>query len=360
MSERDVLQLLKMVRTAEHKLRPRGLFRAKAKGKQRDKKVPARLRRRPTARRARTPPRSAHADGRRARCRTARCGRVRVRVQPQAAGMAQLLAQPGPPPPPSTCITTRSRRTTSPACRRRHRCRRTARRAAAPRHAAGRSTSSRRRSMSLRHRLRRSSRTVPPHHAFRRRPVQPPLRCRAARQPPPLMDQFSSPPPEHCAEPPPPQLCAAARARGQWRAFAVQRLRRPDAADGRARHAAAAAGHEAPFEPNPLLAALAQRAAAGAASPSAARSRRSRRRTGCHAPRHRNARAGNGAANGAGNGAKPAARRTVPDFSGLPPAMAESLAKLAGVPWPPRPEEDERELEAQAAGPLPGTPRREG
>ncbi len=39
MSDRDVLQLLKMVRTAEHKLRPRGLFRAKAKGKQRDKKV---------------------------------------------------------------------------------------------------------------------------------------------------------------------------------------------------------------------------------------------------------------------------------------------------------------------------------
>ncbi len=39
MSDRDVLQLLKMVRTAEHKLRPRGLFRAKAKGKQRDRKV---------------------------------------------------------------------------------------------------------------------------------------------------------------------------------------------------------------------------------------------------------------------------------------------------------------------------------
>ena len=45
----------------------------------------------------------------------------------------------------------------------------------------------------------------------------------------------------------------------------------------------------------------------------------------------------NGASNGAGNGAK---RRPGPDFSGLPPAMAESLAKLAGVPWPPRPEDD--------------------
>jgi hypothetical protein len=27
--------------------------------------------------------------------------------------------------------------------------------------------------------------------------------------------------------------------------------------------------------------------------------------------------------------------RATPDFSGLPPAMAQSLARLAGVPWPP-------------------------
>ena len=38
MSERDVLQLLKMVRTAEHKLRPRGFFRAKAKTAQNEQK----------------------------------------------------------------------------------------------------------------------------------------------------------------------------------------------------------------------------------------------------------------------------------------------------------------------------------
>ena len=38
MSDRDVLQLLKMVRTAEHKLRPRGFFRAKAKGKPKEQK----------------------------------------------------------------------------------------------------------------------------------------------------------------------------------------------------------------------------------------------------------------------------------------------------------------------------------
>jgi len=48
-------------------------------------------------------------------------------------------------------------------------------------------------------------------------------------------------------------------------------------------------------------------------------------------------------------------KRPVPDFSGLPPAMAQSLARLAGVPWPP-PEgasgdggEDARQLEDEGA-----------
>jgi hypothetical protein len=42
----------------------------------------------------------------------------------------------------------------------------------------------------------------------------------------------------------------------------------------------------------------------------------------------------------------------VPDFAGLPPAMAESLAKLAGVPWPPQPNgaHETRELEDHAVG----------
>ncbi|HWK33200.1 MAG TPA: EAL domain-containing protein, partial [Hyphomicrobium sp.] len=44
--------------------------------------------------------------------------------------------------------------------------------------------------------------------------------------------------------------------------------------------------------------------------------------------------------NGAGHGDNTSpVRRPVPDFAGLPPTMAASLAKLAGVPWPPR-EED--------------------
>jgi len=43
--------------------------------------------------------------------------------------------------------------------------------------------------------------------------------------------------------------------------------------------------------------------------------------------------------NGADHGDPSPARKAVPDFAGLPPTMAASLAKLAGVPWPPR-EED--------------------
>jgi hypothetical protein len=52
-------------------------------------------------------------------------------------------------------------------------------------------------------------------------------------------------------------------------------------------------------------------------------------------------------------------RKQVPDFSGLPPQMAASLAKLAGVPWPPN-GDDERELADHDAGPVPGVPHREG
>jgi hypothetical protein len=33
------------------------------------------------------------------------------------------------------------------------------------------------------------------------------------------------------------------------------------------------------------------------------------------------------------------------DFSGLPPQMAASLAKLAGVPWPPKPEGESKKDE---------------
>ncbi len=61
--------------------------------------------------------------------------------------------------------------------------------------------------------------------------------------------------------------------------------------------------------------------------------------------------------------ARPAqAKRPIPDFSGLPPAMAQSLAKLAGVPWPPQPDgnaKESRELEDETAGAPAAKPRRD-
>jgi hypothetical protein len=62
--------------------------------------------------------------------------------------------------------------------------------------------------------------------------------------------------------------------------------------------------------------------------------------------------------------ARPAPKRPTPDFSGLPPAMAQSLAKLAGVPWPPQSTTgastaDTRQLEQEGAVAPAATPRRE-
>ena len=99
MSDRDVLQLLKMVRTAEHKLRPRGLFRAKPKGKQRDKKPAAVAAKTNGA----TPPLPPEANGRPpAPPSTLPNSTLRPRPRPSAPmqfnGMA--TAQAGPPPPP--------------------------------------------------------------------------------------------------------------------------------------------------------------------------------------------------------------------------------------------------------------------
>ena len=121
--------------------------------------------------------------------------------------------------------------------------------------------------------------------------------------------------------------------------------------------------HPEAHEPNPLVAAMAQEALPPPAQPSfpappsfapppqnqmfaPVRHAPARTAAASHANGNGNGDAApNGGSNGAGNGAK---RRPGPDFSGLPPAMAESLAKLAGVPWPPRAEDDDREFDAHA------------
>ncbi len=340
MSDRDVLQLLKMVRTAEHKLRPRGLFRAKAKGKQRDRKVagsgglPRPTARAPPRRRVR---RMDARRRRRARCPTARCGRVRVpRRRRSPAHLRRRI-----------CFTTRWRKPTS-ACRRR-RCRRTM---GLRRRTPSSIFPCRPSSMGLRRRHRRSSRTcrrMIPSTASR---FNLRSRLRVARhRHRPLMDQFSAPT-EHFAEPPIAELCATeSRHAGNGAHPPFNGFDDPMPPMGEARHAAVAAG--------PRGAVRAQSAPRGTGAGARCRSRHSRHSS-LHSRRwlHAAAALQHAAATARATAQETARsrpmRRTMPDFTGLPPAMAESLAKLAGVPWPPRSEGDEHELEEQGAGPLPG------
>jgi hypothetical protein len=191
----------------------------------------------------------------------------------------------------------------------------------------------------------------PAHHAFQGEPSRPPFEAGPPEQPS-LMDQFSPPPqPDHFAEPP-----LAHTANGTHSTFNGFLDPMPPMGE----HGMAPPPHPDAHEPNPLVAAMAQEASPPPAQfppppPFAAPPQNQMFAPVRHVPapaRQQHAHANgdaapNGASNGAGNGVK---RRAGPDFSGLPPAMAESLAKLAGVPWPPRAEDDDRELDAQAAG----------
>jgi diguanylate cyclase (GGDEF)-like protein/PAS domain S-box-containing protein len=345
MSDRDVLQLLKMVRTAEHKLRPRGLFRAKAKGKQRDRKVASAAAAKTNGATPHSPP---QANGRPPSTLPNSTVRARPRPpQPQATGMAPLLAQPGPPPPPQHMQHDEVAPVEFASMPLEY--------GAPPPHAE-----QQHHAMSPdQHDFAPPQGFAPPpqppfaeaspHHAYTDAPPPSAFDAGPPPPPPPLMGQFSSPPPpEHYAEPPhafapPAHVVNGAHSLlfdDPMPSLGEHGMPLPPAVD------------EPPFEPNPLLAALALEPLQPSQAPPSRQ------------PAHRlhggPIGAGNGASNGPGNGVKPAARRAVPDFSGLPPAMAESLAKLAGVPWPPRPEGDDHELGEQTAAPLPGTPRREG
>jgi hypothetical protein len=187
----------------------------------------------------------------------------------------------------------------------------------------------------------------PAHHAFHGEPSQPPFEARQP-EPPSLMDQFSSPPPDHFAEPP-----LAHPGNGAHSTF--NGFLDPMPPMGEHGTSPLPPPHPEAHEPNPLVAAMAQEALSPPAQPSfpappsfapppqnqmfaPVRHTPAAPRQHAHANGNGNGDATpNGGSNGAGNGAK---RRPGPDFSGLPPAMAESLAKLAGVPWPPRPEDD--------------------
>ncbi len=341
MSDRDVLQLLKMVRTAEHKLRPRGFFRAKTKGKPKEQK--------PRPQSAKRPPRALPAPQVNGEAPPSReyavgglpNGSVRPRARltpppppPQGAAPADVtqlvnpefgglqlpppppvggpmppgfgglppsppqanaplpgLPQPPPPPPPAA---------PSP-----------------PMHAAG----------------------LPP-------PMPPPA---SAPQPDMTTMGFAGPSggeaemrePPAAPEPPPPPVREAAPPPV------------PPAPQAPPPVSAADAGRE--IDPEAMAAVLRggpqpSQARAATAPPQQRETKRTRPATQPPA-----ARAAAAAAPKRPSKKTVMPQRPVPDFSGLPPAMAQSLARLAGVPWPPQEgagaetAESERELEDEGA-----------
>jgi diguanylate cyclase (GGDEF)-like protein/PAS domain S-box-containing protein len=344
MSDRDVLQLLKMVRTAEHKLRPRGLFRAKAKGKdkERRKKVAANgVAAEANGTNGAAPP---QANGR----PPAALPNSTLRPRPRPAAPPHPDASQLPPPvhhdmgspahfngppqlpsefgPPDFAPPHGEVHASMPP----------------PIHDAGSPV------FDVPH-LPNGNGFDPgmPSHEFAAAPPS---------SPPHMAEHFSPPPPpEHYAEPPAQPGFAAlpmppmAMENGAPSPFDLFTEPPQQHAMGPAPHS-----HEDPEDTNPLFAAMAQELQLPIPPQHPVQQAPS-----MPAPASRSHHAaGNGAANG---GAKPVVRKQVPDFSGLPPQMAASLAKLAGVPWPPNgDDDDERELADHAAGPAPGVPHREG
>jgi diguanylate cyclase (GGDEF)-like protein/PAS domain S-box-containing protein len=331
MSDRDVLQLLKMVRTAEHKLRPRGFFRAKTKTKAKDQKA------RPQAKRPvrQLPPPQANGDAPPSReyaVGSLPNGTVRPRARPALSppppphaapvpmpqlpatdfgdfellapiaggsppGLPHMPAQMGAPlselpefgapipglpqPPPAP-----------------------------------------------------PSAGPPPTHSIQQSQPAPEAAMMSApiAEPPPAVPAQDRPPPPSAAAPPPiaqpdpepvdeePSFDSSAMA------AALRGTSVPDTRPSK----------EPKPAPKPQREVKRPRAAPKPAA------------TASSAPR-----APDGAAK------RPAKKpvlpqRPVPDFSGLPPAMAQSLARLAGVPWPPDgsgagAETDERQLEEEGA-----------
>jgi diguanylate cyclase (GGDEF)-like protein/PAS domain S-box-containing protein len=344
MSDRDVLQLLKMVRTAEHKLRPRGLFRTKAKGKQ--KKAAAKRAANGAA--APAPPVALPNSTLRPRPRAPMPAAQRIASAPPPLG-----ALPAPPPASHDGVPPLDF-------------------AGVPSDYLG------------------QDQAPPPFpgeqspfaeaHGQQRPPMLPHLPASefganggypdvppappadfagGPPVPPPINGHFSLPPsaqpfgepalPSDFAPPQPPLPSPAPGhavngihpQHAEFADLPGLPLHPSDLDDG------VPPPQPEPAESNPLVAALAQDAEpAPAPRPSTGMFAPLPSRPAGSAPRAR--RLGT-------NGLKRAAAQPAPDFSHLPPAMAKSLAKLAGVPWPPDGEES-RELEDAAP---PATPRNE-
>ncbi len=238
MSERDVFQLLKMVRTAEKKLRPRSLFRTKPQPKPaespKDKTVKTKM------------------------------VRTKARPVPGVAGPKNGEATRGPPPyqSPSTD-------------------------------------------------MERQAQPPPRQHGRTNEHVPPP--------PPPSRGEqgarFTSPPP-------PPNAQAdegAGRDKSQPTTRPGPRIPAPPpvqrASQGNGGHASSEPGRELPPDPDAMLAALNAQSDAPTAE----------ERLGSALSQQPDPSAGQASSN----------TNSLPDLTGLPPHMAASLAKLAGVPWPP-------------------------
>ncbi|MFA5898670.1 MAG: EAL domain-containing protein [Hyphomicrobium sp.] len=339
MSDRDVLQLLKMVRTAEHKLRPRGLFRAKTKGKQKSKK----------SRELALPPpngaiaaqeSTAQSQGRpppppappaalpNSTVRTRPRGPVLGRMTPPmpADGANAFAGPPGqgaPPMPPQHAPPALPQEFAAPPANGEHMM---------PPPAPGM------------HEMAPPPFGGPPSFGFDAQMAH------DNGAPPPMhVEQFSTPPEMHGMQGAEEQTAPPHMPPGRGFANGGQ----PPATFDFAQPPAPPPFAEHEAEPNPLVAAMAAQQEQPPPAPPQARPAKA-------APRSPVAQPTQPARKVAGSAAKPAAPKSAPDFSGLPPAMAESLAKLAGLPWPPPAEAGSRELEREAAGPPPGKPRREG
>jgi len=363
MSDRDVLQLLKMVRTAESKLRPRGFFRAKTKAKQKEQKAAKRLIQRAASSEAAAranggalPAPESAADAAAAGNGILTNATVRTRSRPepeqpapngdqpspaevssrppspngappQSGGFfGQAAAPNGPPPPPVEFAD-------QPPPN------------AAPEPPPG----------------------LPPAVAPLISGLPPPL---ASGPPLPLLSEpLQSPdsmPPLAAQQPPPPppplpmlpQSSGMSEAKSPldalkqleanpvWPAppasLPIPQATVPPATASPAvpKAPSAPGNNQPPLDTEAMAAALRQQTTQPEAPPAAAvppaRPRAHAASTAKRPPR------------------RPApAKRPVPDFSGLPPAMAQSLARLAGVPWPPPPDgetQDERQLEEEGSG----------
>jgi diguanylate cyclase (GGDEF)-like protein/PAS domain S-box-containing protein len=322
MSDRDVLQLLKMVRTAENKLRPRGLFRAKQKqDKQRDKKTALQ------AVKANGASAPEHGDGTGANAPAALPSSI-LRPRSKSGAPMPPPAPSAPPPahmPPSA--PPRIAQAAPPPLQN-----------DAPMAPEGGDE------------LPAFDHAPPPRmqHA-----APPPLNGGApppdfAEAPPPPFEQPEGLPLEHFRTPPPPdfepdphadQPLHQGHMNGAHQEFEEFGEPPPSHFDP---HAGPLETPE--FAEHDIPPAPPQHTGPGGRQPRP------------DAPRERSAQPGNGATGQNGNGSRPGSRRTSsPDFSGLPPQMAESLAKLAGLPWPPRP--DDMQFEPQNVGPQPKKPR---